>query len=196
MDEDEDHHGFRYDEKTAAFRLNVLVGGSAYNGLQGLASEVGLPASEYASILLEKRALRYWERVFNDRAVPSSGGEVRARHRIKLAAARISRSLEGTEGVRPDHTLRVFREIRERHLEDYLLATRTASVSESGSRDKHALNLAIGAISKHAAGARVRTGPDGKRQLIRNIRGELCTTVTVLEPDEGEPEDFSTDGDF
>jgi hypothetical protein len=165
-------------------RFTVSVSPLAASFLKEEAAKHGLGLAEYASIILEKKAMEPL-----DRMLAPTRAWLQARHRIKMEAAKISRRIAETEGVQPDHTLRVFREIREQHLDDYLVASQTKAVPESGSAHKHALNLALGAISKHAAGARVKLGPDGKRVLIRNIRGELCTTVTALEPGEDTEED-------
>src|SRR4051794_26940522 len=100
-DEEADDQGFQLDNDTGEFRLSVLLSGSAYNGLRGAADKLGLPASEYAAILLEKKSIEYWDEVFKGRR-SSSHEEMGAKHRIKLAAASISRDLERTENVQPD----------------------------------------------------------------------------------------------
>lgn len=158
-------------------RFTVSLSSLAADELQLQAEQEGLGLAEYVTLVLEQKAM---ERL--DRMLEPTRRFLQARHSIKRAAARISRRIAETEGVLPDHTLRVFREIREKHLENYKVASRTENGFEGGNEWKHALNLALGAISKHAAGARVKLGPNGKRALIRNIRGELCTTVTMLEP--------------
>ena len=100
---------------------------------------------------------------------------------IKTAAAAISREEAEAHGVRPEHTVIVFRRIRERHREDYLRATGCMTGFETGVRRKHSINAALGAISKRAVGAKVRKDAAGEPEKIRNIRGEFCRTATILE---------------
>ena len=74
---------------------------------------------------------------------------------------------------------------RERHREDYLRATGCATGFETGVPRKHSINAALGAISKRAAGAKVRKNAAGETEKIRNIRDEFCRTATALEPGDG-----------
>ncbi len=105
-------------------------------------------------------------------------------------ASRISRDIAREQGIQPDHTLRVFQAIRRQPelAREYLRATSCETGFEAGNALKHRLNLALGAISKRAAGAEVRKDDKGQPEKIRNIRGEFCGSVTVLEPPPGGPD--------
>ena len=104
-----------------------------------------------------------------------------AEMRVKTATAKISSKL-AMAGIAPDHTLLVFKAIRESDAlrADYLLATGCKTGLEAGIPAKHQLNLYLGAISKRAAGAVSQT-LNGKPVMIRNIKNEFCGSVTALQ---------------
>lgn len=113
---------------------------------------------------------------------PEVAKRLAAETRIKMIAAAISREEAAANGVRIEHTVVVFRRIRERHAEDYCLATGCTTGFETKVPTKHGVNAALGAISKRAVGAKVRKNAAGEPEKIRNIRGEFCRTATALEP--------------
>jgi hypothetical protein len=115
---------------------------------------------------------------------PDVAKRLEAEARVKDRVRQISRDIAQREGVQPDHTLRVFRELRQSAAlaGDYICATGCETGFEGGNPLKHGLNLVLGAISKRAARAKVRKRGNGLPEKIRNIRGEFCGSVTVLEP--------------
>lgn len=113
---------------------------------------------------------------------PEVAKRLAAEARIKVVAAAISREEAAANGVRIEHTVVVFRRIRELHKADYLLATGCTTGFETRVPHKHSINTALGAISKRAVGAKVQKNAAGKPEKVRNIRGEFCRTATKLEP--------------
>lgn len=162
-------------------RHTVSLAGAAANALENEAHKSGIPVTDYLAMVLEDRAAE----LLTERDA-AAARRLRAANNIKMLVAGISRELAREHGVSPDHTLRVFQTVRARHADLYRCATACQTGYESGIPEKHALNLALGAISKRAAGARVRVRPNGLPEKIRNITGEFCSSVTVLES-AGEP---------
>ncbi|HWX50730.1 MAG TPA: hypothetical protein VNZ61_22000 [Roseomonas sp.] len=137
----------------------------------------GVDVADHITSILEEYCLK---RLLEDGSPARE--RLRAASMIKAATAEISRRIVRENGVQPDHTLQVFRELRLQHTAVYLRATACETGFEAGKPLKHSLNLVLGAISKRAAGAKVRMLPNGQPEKIRNIRGEFCSSVTVLEP--------------
>jgi hypothetical protein len=163
-----------------SIQLDEVVG----EELEKEAAEIGLePIDHMAGILTAHALPRVVARL------PELGGRLEAAARIKAAVSQISRRIAGEQGIQRDHTLRVFQAIRQdpQHAGDYRLATGCETGFEAGNPLKHRLNLALGAISKNAAGAKVRKVRKNDKEepeMIRNIRGEFCGSVTVLGPDD------------
>jgi hypothetical protein len=160
-------------------RYTIALDNDAALALEGEAAARGVDVADHITTILEGYCL---ENILQD-GDPAKE-RLRAAGLIKAATAEISRRLAREGGVKPDHTLRVFKELRTHHTADYLRATECETGFEAGKPLKHSLNLALGAISKRAAGAKVRTLPSGQPEKIRNIRGEFCGSVTMLEPGE------------
>lgn len=167
-------------QPTADRRFSILIDSAAAGELVAEAKELGLePLDHMADILVAHVLPRLAKRE------PDLAERLAAQARVKAAAAAISRRIAREEGIQRDHTLRVFREIRlhPEHSRDYLRATGCETGFEGANASKHSLNTTLGAISKWAAGARVRMTANGKPAKIQNIRGEFCGSVTMLEPD-------------
>jgi hypothetical protein len=160
-------------------RHTLILNGAASAVLEAEANHLGLELLDHLSGILTAHAVHQLKK-----DVPALAARLEAATRIKIAVGRISRRIAKEQGIQPDHTLRVFQALRQDpELQgDYLRATGCETGFEAGSPLKHSLNLALGAISKRAAGARVRKDINGNPEKIRNIRGEFCGSVTVLEP--------------
>ena len=164
-----------------SIQLDEVVG----RELEKEATEIGLEPIDHMAGILTAHAL---PRVVAQ--LPELGERLEATARIKAAVSQISRRIAEEHGIQRDHTLRVFQEIRQdpQQARDYRLATGCDTGFEAGRPLKHRLNLALGAISKNAAGAKVcKVIKNGREEpeMIRNIRGEFCGGVTVLGPDTG-----------
>lgn len=165
---------------TTERRHTVLLDPDVSDELEAEAQAQGMELQDYmASILTHHVSGPLTKRK------PEVAERLAAEARIKTAAAAISREEAAANGVRIEHTVVVFRRIRERHREDYLRATGCATGFETGVPRKHSINATLGAISKRAAGAKVRKNAAGEPEKIRNIRGEFCRTATALEPGDG-----------
>ena len=173
-------------------RHTVLLDPDVSDELEAEARARGMELQDYmASILTHHVASPLAKRK------PEAAERLAAEARIKAAAAAISREEAAVNDVRLEHTVVVFRRIRERHTEDYLRATGCSTGFETGVARKHSINAALGAISKRAAGAKVRKNAAGEPEKIWNIRGEFCRTATALEPGDDvlEPGDDVNDED-
>ena len=177
-------HGGREQEtsmsSTAERRHTVLLDPDASDELEADARAEGMELQDHMASILTRHVLARLAK-----RKPEVAERLAAEARIKAAAAAISREEAAANGVRTDHTVVVFRRIRERHREDYLRATGCITGFETGMPRKHSLNAALGAISKRAAAAKVRKNAAGEPEKIRNIRGEFCRTATALEPGNG-----------
>jgi hypothetical protein len=159
-------------------RDTVLLDPIVRASLAEEAKELGLELADHLSSILTAHAM---PRV--QAKAPDLGKRLVAEAGIKTKTAQISRRLAGEPGrVHLSHTLKVFQELRLKHSNEYLIACGCKTGLEAGSVAKHRLNLALGAISKRAAEAKVRKDAKGNPEKIRNIRGEFCTSVTMLEP--------------
>lgn len=142
------------------------------------AKELGLELADHITSIVTAHAMPRFQPKDPDlakRLVAEAG--------IKTKTAQISRRLAGEPGgIQLGHTLKVFQELRLKHSDEYLIASGCTTGFEVGGVVKHRLNLALGAISKRAAEAKVRKDAKGNPGKIRNIRGEFCTSVTMLEP--------------
>jgi hypothetical protein len=150
--------------------------------LKSEAAEFGLELHDHMSGILTAHVLPRLKSL-----LPDLAERLDATARVKAAASRISRQIARDHGIQHDHTLRVFQAIRRDPdlTSEYLRATGCETGFEAGNPLKHKLNLALGAISKNAAGAKVkRVLRNGREEadMIRNIRGEFCGSVTKLEP--------------
>jgi hypothetical protein len=160
-------------------RRTVSVDPDAAAALDEEAARLGIPLAEFWAMKLEAAAVAILDANEKGKAAAE---QLRAANEIKAETAAISRELKEQRGVERDHTLQVFRTIREQHGDLYRRASGCSTGMEAGVPKKHALNLALGSISKRAAKARVRLRPNGLPEKIRNIQGEFCSSVTVLEP--------------
>ena len=158
-------------------RFTVLLDPTVSAELIDEAIKLGLEPAEHMADILTNQVMPQLRA-----KDPTLADRLAADARIRAAAGRISELLAKQNGVQHDHTLRVFQELRENHSSDYLRATECKTGFEGGSTLKHRLNLALGAISKRAAHAKVCKTASGLPDKIRNIRGEFCGSVTMLEP--------------
>lgn len=163
-------------------RYTILLDGMVGTELEAEASDLGLEPHDHMSGILTAHVLPRLKK-----KVPDLAERLEAAARVKAEASRISRDIAREQGIQPDHTLRVFQAIRRQPelTREYLRATGCETGFEAGNALKHRLNLAIGAISKRAAGAEVRKDDKGQPEKIRNIRGEFCGSVTVLKSPSG-----------
>jgi len=158
-------------------RYTISIASTSSAALEKEAATLGIPITEYLAMIVEEKAAELLAKT----DAPAAR-RLQAANEIKFKVAGISKGLELEQSVVPDHTLRVFQKVRDKYADLYCRATGCVTGFETGLPEKHALNLALGAISKRAARARVRLRPNGLPEKIRNITGEFCSSVTVLEP--------------
>ncbi|MFC3127198.1 hypothetical protein ACFOD4_19190 [Pseudoroseomonas globiformis] len=168
------------DDAAGPVRRTVSIDPTASAALDAKADHLGIPIAEYLAMVLEAKAA---DLLAEQKESLKVAEQLRAANQTKAEAAAISRDLKEERGVERDHTLKVFQTIREQHSDLYRQAIGCETDRDAGDpKKRHALNLALGSISKRAAKAKVRLRPNGLPEKIRNIQGEFCASVTVLEP--------------